>query len=165
MHSETKQKNPTLRDATIFKYHAVDGLTIKETADKINMNPSTVVRTKRKEAYWKLAAGQLELQEYPVSEYIKNLIDKTEAKKSKNYQGELVKEDDNNVQMKALIEIGAIYGVHAPEEKHVSFSAEASDGEFADELRDAVQRHCVDVGPRQRSGGQDDIKKVEGTVL
>jgi hypothetical protein len=154
----------TLRDAKVFYHHNMQDKTMKETAKILNVSIDTVKRTKKKEAYYKLAAAQLEQQTCDIPTYVAKLIAKTEAKKANNYGGNRVEEDDNVAQMTALKEIGAIYGVYAPKEVHAEFSlAQASDAELFGEIEEAQRRVGVEAEEHVCDSG--DGESLEGEVL
>lgn len=154
-----------LRDVAIFKAHTLEGLSLNETAQKVGCSRDTVKRTKKKEAYHRLAQEALERQQYGIDELVGDLIAKTKAKKELYIGSGVIEVDDNITQLKAIERIGDIYGVNAPTNLNVAAIAGSSDEELAGEIEEACREAGVDDTESQpRLGGETD-NALEGTVL
>jgi len=159
----------TMRDLEIFKANQIDGKTLDKTAEIVGVSRKTVSRTKSKVSYHELAQAALEQKGLTVDVYAGKLIEKLDARKGVNYDGERIEEDDNVAQMTALKEVAQIYGVHAPREIDLKHSlASASDEELDQNLADAAARlgvgsqceYSIDAATEEDSG-----LEIQGDVL
>jgi hypothetical protein len=129
----------TLRDLQVFTEHEVNEKTLDETAEALNVSRDTVKRTKKRGAYRDLVLSALEEKGFTVNEYVKKLIELTEAEKVINCGGHNMPVDDNTTRMKAIEKIGKVFGDDATPGLDVKHSLQSlSDEELRENLGDML---------------------------
>jgi hypothetical protein len=154
-----------VRDMRVFKYHVLEGNTLKETAEILNTSIDTIKRIKKKPAFRDMAIEEMNDLGYSIRKHMDKLIKKTDAQKPFYFNQELIYVDDNPSQMKALDTITDVYGLRAPKQMELSGSTSSSDAELFAEIEEAAENTGLVQESGEQSDSPEDSGDVEGTVL
>ena len=132
-------KHLTMRDLTVFSKIEMEGKTLDQTAEEMNISRDTVKRTKKRGSYRDLVLDALEEKKFGVPEYVDKLIKLTKAKKTLNCGGHDMEVEDNTTQMKAIEKIGKVYGDDSPTNIDITSSlASSRDEDLIGEIEAAL---------------------------
>jgi hypothetical protein len=157
----------TMRDANVVQVHEVEGHTLQETADILNMSVSTVQRTKRRPAYNELAIQAMKDKKRFLNIWTDLMWDGANAEKIiKNEDGDREKVPDHKTRFPYINRALDIYGVDAPKEVDLSgLIAGSSVEELVAAIARAKQKLGMDDGREQSSTDGGSPEEKSGTVL